>query len=51
MASKSSIELSPLILTGLALICGLSVTNVYFNKALLPAFADTMRIRLLKSVG
>lgn len=44
MASKSSIELSPLALTGLALICGLSVANVYFNQALLPVFADTMRV-------
>ncbi|MEX2979385.1 MFS transporter [Serratia fonticola] len=44
MASKSSIELSPLALTGLALICGLSVANVYFNQALLPVFANTMGV-------
>lgn len=46
MASKSSIKLSPLVLAGLALICGLSVANVYFNQALLPVFADTMKVSI-----
>ncbi|WP_053139813.1 MFS transporter [Pseudomonas sp. MIACH] len=33
---------TPLILAGIALLCGLSVANVYFNQALLPVFAGAL---------
>lgn len=33
---------APLILAGIALLCGLSVANVYFNQALLPVFAGAL---------
>ena len=33
---------TPLILAGIALLCGLSVANVYFNQALLPVFAEAL---------
>lgn len=33
---------TPLILAGIALLCGLSVANVYVNQALLPVFAGAL---------
>jgi hypothetical protein len=37
-----NIHFTPLILAGIALLCGLSVANVYFNQALLPVFAGAL---------
>ncbi|WP_347927175.1 hypothetical protein [Pseudomonas helvetica] len=34
---------TPLILAGIALLCSLSMANVYFNEALLPVFANDMQ--------
>lgn len=37
-------EISSLALGGLALVCGLSVANVYFNQALLPLLATALQV-------
>ncbi|AKK00363.1 MULTISPECIES: MFS transporter [Pseudomonas] len=41
---SSNTHFTPLILAGIAALCGLSVANVYFNQALLPVFAGAMSI-------
>jgi len=39
---STNTHFTPLILAGIAMLCGLSVANVYFNQALLPIFADAL---------
>ncbi|WP_288101160.1 hypothetical protein [Pseudomonas sp.] len=42
VAQHTHTHFTPLILAGIALLCGLSVANVDFNQALLPVFDDAL---------